>query len=177
MVETPRLILRNWRAEDVAPFAEMNADPEVRKYFPNLMSYEETENFVSKLHDLISENTYGFWAVETKENSEFIGMIGITDINFDAAFTPGIEIGWRLKQSAWNNGYATEGAKASLDFGFNVMQFPKIFSFTSVLNLPSERVMQKIGMQLNGNFVHPKLDADHWLNPMVLYVKENPTQI
>jgi RimJ/RimL family protein N-acetyltransferase len=78
---------------------------------------------------------------------------------------------WRLRQEAWNYGFATEGAKRCLQFGFDVLHLPEVYSFTSALNKRSENVMQKIGMQKEGEFEHPGIEIGHRLRTHVLYKK------
>ncbi len=123
---------------------------------------------MSKLHDFESERL-GFrrW-----KSDEFIGYIGLYTVQFDAEFTPCTEIGWRLSKDHWNNGYATEGAKACLDFAFTVLNISKIYSFTSLVNVRSINVMTKIGLGQEGEFDHPNLNQDHPLYRHVLYSLE-----
>ncbi|MTI67649.1 MAG: GNAT family N-acetyltransferase [Firmicutes bacterium] len=167
--ESKRLIFRDWKHRDLERFRNMNKDIKVMEYFPSILTKEETDNFLKKIKKEFNELGYGLYAVELKHNKEFIGYIGFHNANFDANFTPCIEIGWRLKYEAWGNGYATEGAKACLDYGFNKLKFDKIFSFTAKINIRSESVMKKIGMKKIGEFDHPNLDKHSPLSKHVLY--------
>lgn len=172
--ETERLGFRQWLDRDIEPFSRLNADPEVMEFFPSTQSTEQSVAFIERAKKFIDEHSYGLWAVDEKASGAFIGFIGLTNANFESPFTPCIEIGWRLLKEFWNKGYATEGAKACLEFGFKTAGIPVINSFTAVTNLKSERVMQKIGMKFIGNFEHPNVAEGHVLRPHVLYTIERP---
>lgn len=124
---------------------------------------------MQRIQDQITQNGYGLFALERKDNHTFIGFTGFACPGFEAAFTPCIEISWRIAQPHWNRGFATEAAKACLLFGFHTMQWKEMYAFTSVLNTRSENVMKKIGMQKNGEFDHPLLAQAHPLQKHVLY--------
>ncbi|MFN4174490.1 MAG: GNAT family N-acetyltransferase, partial [Parachlamydiaceae bacterium] len=170
-IKTSRLILRQWQDSDLAPFAALNADPRVREFFPSLQSREESDRDVKCASDHLARYGWGFWAVSLIETGEFIGFIGLEDIYFQAHFTPAVEIGWRLAFDYWGKGYATEGAKAALKYGFETLRLDQIVSFTPVSNMRSRRVMEKIGMHHNkeDDFDHPKLIEGHPLRKHVLY--------
>lgn len=175
-IKTERLVLRQWRKEDLEPFAKLNADPKVREFFPGLMSCEECERSIKLMSDHITRCGWGFWAVSLIETDEFIGFIGLEDVYFQAHFTPAVEIGWRLAFDYWGKGYATEGAKAALAYGFETLNLDEIVSFTTVQNMRSRRIMEKIGMHHNSkdDFDHPKLAEGHKLRRHVLYrLKQN----
>jgi len=168
-LETSRLILRQWRETDVTPFAEMNADPQVMQYFPKTLSYEQSVQMVERIETHFSENGFGLWAVEIKDEAQFVGFIGLSIPQFTAYFTPCIEIGWRLAAPFWNQGYASEGAQAALDFGFTQCNLKEIVAFTVPANIASIRVMEKIGMSYIDNFDHPVLADGDPLRRHVLY--------
>ncbi len=171
MIITERLILRPWKESDRALFAKLNADPEVMEFFPKTLTRSESDELVDRLAVHIEENGWGLFAVELKETSDFIGTIGIKPITFQAHFTPAVEVGWRLAKEYWGKGYATEGAKASLDYGFNVLKLEKIVSITTLANLRSQAVMKKLGMKHDpkDNFDHPMLPDGHPMQSHVLY--------
>lgn len=171
--ESERLIFRSWKDEDLKDFKEMNKDTRVMKYFPKTLSNEETENFYNKIQEEFEREGYGLYAVEIKENGEFIGLLGLHKASFEAEFTPCIEIGWRLKKEAHGKGYATEGAKACIEYGFRELKFQKIYSFTAKINHPSENVMKKIGMKKVMEFNHPNVENDSNLYEHVLYLLES----
>lgn len=169
-----RLGFRRWQPDDLTPFAALNADAEAMAFFPHLLSWAESEQMIARLEDTFVANGFTFFAVETLHDQRFMGFIGLIKTNFEAWFTPCIEIGWRLKKSAWGQGYATEGAAKCLAWGFETFGFQEVFSFTACLNTRSERIMQKIGMEKMGTFAHPKLAPGHPLTPHVLYRIQRP---
>jgi RimJ/RimL family protein N-acetyltransferase len=168
---TDRLRLRRWRPEDRAPFAALNADPEVMRHFPAVMSRAESDALVDRIEAHFAEHGYGLWAVEVLETEEFIGFTGLSRVSFETPFTPAVEIGWPLARPAWGHGYATEAARAALTFGFDHADLAEIVSFTSLTNQRSQAVMQRLGMirRAEEDFDHPRLDAGHPLRHHVLY--------
>lgn len=169
MIETDRLVLRSWGEGDLVPFSKMNSDKAVMEYLPKCLSYDETVQFYHRIVDEHKTFGYGLYAVALKSTGKFIGYTGFHNFDFDAEFSPGIEIGWRLAKEYWNQGYATEAAKACIDYARSRRMFDKIYSFTSVSNLRSERVMQKIGMEHEGFFQHPSLPDGHRLKEHTFY--------
>lgn len=167
--ETERLIFRDWKEDDLKEFRIMNKDERVMKYFAKSLTEQETDAFYSIIQDEFRHHGYGLYAVETKHNSEFIGFIGFHYADFNAEFTPCIEIGWRLKYDAWGFGYATEGAKACLKYGAETLNFDNVYSFTSKNNHQSEGVMKKIGMVKIDEFDHPNIIEGSSLREHVLY--------
>lgn len=167
--ETKRLVFRDWNEQDLNEFRIMNKDTRVMEYFKKILNKEETDRFYNAIQDEFRNYGYGLYAVETRHNNDFIGFIGFHWANFNSQFTPCIEIGWRLKYEAWGNGFATEGAKACLKYGFDTLGFNKIYSFTSKINLPSENVMKKVGMVKVMEFEHPNIMENNPLRKHVLY--------
>ncbi len=172
-VETSRLILRDWIEADLEPFRRLNADEEVMRYFPAILSSEETNAFYEAIQSEIKECGFGLYAVEVKDSNEFIGFIGFHRATFQADFTPCIEIGWRLKKEAWGKGYATEGASACLEYGFSELGLQEVYSFTADMNRPSQNVMIKAGMSFVKVFDHPRLTDSSPLKKHVLYRVES----
>src|SRR5690606_22175905 len=144
-IQTPRLILRQWQESDTTPFIQMCADDEVMRYFPKKLDATEATAFLERIRTAIKTRGWGLFAVELKATGEFIGFIGlhVHPPEFEIADAP--EIGWRLLPQYWNQGYATEGAKAVLKYAFRTLRLEKVISFTACVNTPSERVMQNIG--------------------------------
>ncbi len=140
-IETDRLVLRDWEAEDLPLFKEMNKDERVMRYFPSVLTEKETESFFSRIQSEFDRNNWGLYAVELKSTGRFIGYVGLHEIGFDADFTPGVEIGWRLDATYHNQGLATEAAKAVLNLARS-KGLTRLYSFTAKKNVPSERVMQ-----------------------------------
>ena len=173
-LQTPRLYLRQWQASDFAIFAQINADAEVMRYFPKVLSSKLSDTIAHKCQQLIEKNGWGFWAVSLKdcasETDNFIGMVGLNNTHADMPFAPSVEIGWRLHKDYCGQGYATEAAQAALQFAFETLALNAVVAFTAVINTPSQKVMQRIGMiDTQENFYHPMLAADHKLAEHVLY--------
>lgn len=170
-LETERLVLREWRAEDRAPFAAMNADPLVMGFLSRALTREESDALVDRILAHWAEDGHGLWAVEIRDAGRFIGFVGLTPPNFEAAFTPCVEIGWRLAADAWSRGYATEAARAALRFGFEELGLAEIVSFTVPDNVRSRAVMERIGLRRDpaDDFLHPNLPEGHRLRQHVLY--------
>jgi len=169
VIRTPRLLLRQWRAEDREPFAAMGQDPAVMEHFPALLTLEESDSAADRVEAEIARNRFGFWAVEIPGEASFAGFIGLRSPGFEAHFTPCIEIGWRLARPFWGRGYATEGAKAALEFGFTQLALSEIVAFVVPANARSLAVMRRIGMRFSEEFDHPELPEGHRLRPHLLY--------
>ena len=144
-IGTERLIMRGWRESDLAPWAAMNADPEVRRYLGPLQTFEQAEAWVLNFQDDLDRYGFGFWALEVRASGEFIGFTGLDTVDEVMPFT-GVEIGWRLARPAWGHGYATEAALAALAYGFGTMGLPEIVAVTMARNERSRAVMRRIGM-------------------------------
>jgi len=170
-LRTERLVLRQWRDEDLEPFADLNADPETMRYFPAPIARAESDAFVGRARSQIEAEGWGLWAVEVAGGPSFVGFVGLARPSFEADFTPAVEVGWRLGREHWGRGYATEAGRAALTYGFEELGLDEIVSFTSGLNEPSWRVMQRLGMSRDepGDFDHPRVPAGHPLRPHVLY--------
>ncbi len=170
-LRTERLLLRPWRESDRAPFAALNADPEVMEHFVAPLTHAESDGLVERIEAAFDEHGWGLWAVEVPGVSDFIGFIGLAIPDFDAAFTPCVEVGWRLAKEHWGRGYAPEGAREALRFAFGDLGLDEVLSFTSVGNAKSRRVMETIGMRHDpvDDFDHPLVPADHRISRHVLY--------
>ena len=137
--------MRGWRESDLAPWAAMNADPEVRRYLGPLLTFEQASASVLSFQDDLDRYGFGFWALEVRASGEFIGFTGLQTVDEEMPFT-GVELGWRLARPAWGHGYATEAALAAAGYGFAVMGLPEIVAVTTAGNLRSQAVMRRIGM-------------------------------
>jgi RimJ/RimL family protein N-acetyltransferase len=170
-IGTERLILRKWREGDRELFARMNCDPAVMEHFPALLSREESDALVDRAEAHLEQHGFGPWAAELRESQEFIGYIGLVIPQFEASFTPCVEIGWRLAREHWGKGLATEGARALVRHGFEVQRMQELVSFTVPANRRSRRVMMKLGMTHDprDDFDHPSIPAGHPLRRHVLY--------
>lgn len=171
MLTTDRLVLRQWKHSDRVPFAAMNADTDVMRYFDRPRERAESDATVDRLEGHINEHGYGFWAAELKETGAFIGFIGIEHTPSNLPCSPAVEIGWRLDKRFWGRGLAPEGARASLLFAFSKLQLDEVVSFTAEANEPSMRVMEKIGMKRDksADFDHPAIPKGHPIRSHVFY--------
>jgi RimJ/RimL family protein N-acetyltransferase len=163
-LRTERLLLRQWQEEDRAPFADLNASATVMRYFPRPFTREESDAQVDRFAAHLEEHGYGFWAVEVDE--AFAGFTGLGWTE-GLPFSPALEIGWRFAEPFWGHGYATEAARAALEIGLR--EAGEIVSFTALLNDPSWRVMERLGMRRDGEFDHPRVPPDSGLRRHVLY--------
>jgi RimJ/RimL family protein N-acetyltransferase len=168
---TPRLLLRPWREDDLPPFAALNADPVVMQYFRAPLTRDESDARAQRIRDHFSRHGFGMWAVEVPGEAPFIGHVGLAWVPFEDYFTPCVEIGWRLARGYWSRGFATEGAAAALDFGFDRLGQTEIVAFTVPANMRSRRVMERLGMTRTSGeeFDHPNIPLGHEMRRHVLY--------
>ncbi|HEX4074248.1 MAG TPA: GNAT family N-acetyltransferase [Candidatus Acidoferrales bacterium] len=171
MLETRRLLLRRWRDSDREAFAALNGDPRVMQHFPAVLSRAESDRIIDRIESHFDKHGFGLFAAELRQEGGFIGFVGLSIPDFEAPFTPCVEIGWRLAAEYWNQGLATEGAKAVLGYAFDSLHLDEVVSFTTVANASSRRVMEKLGMARSpeDDFDHPKLPEGHPLRRHVLY--------
>ena len=170
LLTTNRLGLRNWQENDLAEMIAINQDAKVMEFFPGLPSPGQTRSFVARMQIHFAEHGFCYFAVDRFDKKEFIGFIGLLHQHYYPAIPDMVDIGWRLKKDAWNNGFATEGAKACLEFGFNEIKLNDIYSVAPLVNLKSQHIMQKIGMEKINEFNHPKLTDHERLRKCALYV-------
>lgn len=171
-LRTPRLVLRAWREADLPAFAALNADPAVMEFMPGRLDRAASDAMVGRLRTAWDQHGLGVWAVEAPGVAGCVGCVGLAVPRFQAAFTPCVEILWRLSSAHWGCGYATEAARAALAFGFDTFDLPEIVAFTVPANRPSRAVMERLGMQTRSpadDFDHPGLPAGHPLRRHVLY--------
>lgn len=163
-------MLRGWRDADRVPFAAMNADPEVMQYFPAPWPPEQSNAAIDSWLAQFAAQGWSNWAVEVTRTAEFIGFIGLSIPKRPLPFSPCVEIGWRLARRFWHQGYATEGAREALRAGFEIAGLDEIVSFTTLSNLRSRAVMERLGMRnANADFEHPGVPEGHALRPHCLY--------
>ena len=176
MIETARLTLRGWRDEDYAPFAALNADPEVMRHFPSVMTRQESDALAQRNRDHIEAHGWGLWAVERREDGAFLGFTGLAHPRPPHPKEGETEVGWRLARHAWGHGYASEAARAALAFGFERLGLAEIISFTATENERSQAVMRRIGMTRapDRDFDHPALPKGHRLERHVVYLISRP---
>jgi RimJ/RimL family protein N-acetyltransferase len=174
-----RLLLRQWRADDLPAFADLNADSAVMEHFPAPLTRQQSDEFAHRIMADLDERGWGLWAVEvteigSPEDGRFAGFVGLSVPSFPAHFMPAVEIGWRLARWAWGRGYATEAAEVALAYGFHRLGLSEIVSFTAVPNVRSQAVMRRIGMTHDpaDDFDHPKIAEGHPLRRHVLYRRQ-----
>jgi len=178
MIKGPRICLRQWTDDDLDPFAEMDADPEVMRFLPKVATREESSQFLENCRNYIEKNEWGLWVVEIDDT--FAGITGCRKVSFQAHFTPAIEIGWRLRKEFWGHGYATEAARVAMLHGFLNYDWSEIVSYPTSQNKPSWRVMQRLGMSHDeaDDFYHPKIPKGHPLQLHCLYkLKSSPSLV
>lgn len=170
-LHTERLLLRTWQPADLPGFAALNGDPQVMRHFPSVMSRPQSDAMARRMQAHFAQHGFGYWVLERHGQPGLIGVLGLQRVNFEAAFTPAVEIGWRLQQAHWRQGYALEAARAVLTFAFEKVQLEQLLAFTVQANLPSQALMQRLGMQRDphDDFDHPLLPEGHPLRRHLLY--------
>ena len=173
-IRTDRLLMRRWRDSDRAPFAAMNADPEVMRFFPATLDRLASDRQADRIEALFGEQGFGLWALEVPGTAEFIGFTGLNPMPAGVPGAGGMEIGWRLARPAWHQGYASEAATAAVDVAFNGAGLAELWSMTATANEPSQAVMRRIGMTRSSYFDHPAVEPGHPLRRHVLYRLPRP---
>lgn len=169
-IKTERVWLRQWRPQDREPFAEMNADLRVMEYFPSPLTRAESDAMVVRCEGTIAQQGWGLWAAEEVSSGKFMGFVGLSVPRIQLPFSPCVEIGWRLAHPFWGQGLATEAARAVLQVGFEQVGLEEIVSFTSVANVRSQRVMQRLGMHPDpAHFDHPTIEVGSRLREHCVY--------
>lgn len=170
-IATERLLMRGWEDDDRDAFAAMNADPRVSEYLVGPITRADSDELVDRVRACWRERGFGLWAVERRDSGAFVGYVGLWPAEFEAAFTPAVEVGWRFAPAHWGRGLATEGGRAALRYGFDVLGLAEIVSFTAVGNARSRRVMERLGMihDHEGDFAHPAVPVGDRSRPHVLY--------
>ena len=178
-LRTERLVLRPFGPADLAPFAALNVHPKVVRMLGTSPTREESDALVERLTAELAREGWGIWALEVVGGAPFVGFCGLHAVPDYLAFSPGVEVGWRLNPAFWGNGYATEAALAALDHGFGTARLDENVAMTAAVNLPSQAVMQRIGMTRDAvdDFVHPKVPVDSDLGPHVLYRIQPPRTV
>lgn len=176
VIETERLLLRGWRDDDVEPWADMNQDERVMEFFPSTTPRERSYEQAALMRNDVEAHGYGWLVIEVKGDPGFAGIAAVDDVRYDVPYRPRREIGWRLPAHRWGQGYATEAARALESFAFERLGWPHIIAMTTFNNLRSRNIMRKLHMTYvpEDDFVHPRMPADSWLQPMVLYRKAAP---
>ena len=166
-----RVLLRQWRDKDRDAFASMNADARVMEFFRGRLTRAESDAMADGIEQHFSKHGFGLWAIEVPGEAPFVGFTGLAIQQFNAHFTPCVEVGWRLAFEHWGRGYVTEAARLALGYGFGTAKLSEVVSYTSVTNHRSRAVMERLGMRRNpaDDFDYPSLPQGHPLRPHVLY--------
>ena len=179
---TERLLLRPWEDRDRAPLAAILGDSHVRRFYPSVATPEEVSAQIDYAIARTAESGFHFWAVERQSDGALLGLCGLgviaEPLRSAIPGQPRVEIGWQLDKAVWGQGIAPEAARAWLDHAFGALGLAQVVAFTARPNLPSQRVMQKIGMARDpaGDFEHPRIPEGHPLRAHVLYRIDNPRQ-
>lgn len=169
-VDTARLRLRQWRESDREPFAALNADPAVMEFFLSPLSRESSDASIDAWQSQLASRGWSNWALELKASGELLGFTGLSIPRRVLPFSPCVEVGWRLARTHWGQGYATEAARAALEVAFVRLDLPEIVSFTTVGNVRSRAVMERIGMRdARQDFEYPGFPEGHPLRRHCLY--------
>lgn len=171
IIETERLILRTWEEDDMNAYYSLNQDPKVVEFLFKMTSINQARAFIETMNRQFNAHGYTIFALEEKQTGKWIGFTGLNAPVWSERFTPCVEIGWRIRSDCWGHGYATEAAKAILDYGFKMCALDEILAWTVPANIRSIRVMEKIGMMrdFNGDFYHPEIPSGHPLSKHILY--------
>jgi RimJ/RimL family protein N-acetyltransferase len=169
--QSARLGFRNWITADIDKMAQINADSTVMEFFPAVSTKQQTIDFIKRMQLQFSQKGFCYFAVDKLIEQEFIGFIGLSEQTYPAAFTPCIDIGWRISSNEWNKGFATEGAQRCLAYAFNDLKIDKVYAVAPIINTRSIHIMTKVGMVKQYEFDHPLLNDDERLRKCVLFEK------
>jgi RimJ/RimL family protein N-acetyltransferase len=171
VIETPRLILRDYHEDDREAFFALNGDPRVGEWLAGTPDRAGSDAMMDRIRAHIAEHGFGFWAAERRVDGRLVGLTGLKVITPDLPNACGVEIGWRMLPEVWGQGLASEGAAAALAWAFANLEHDCVTAFTAATNLRSQAVMRKIGMTPVPalDFDHPALAADHPLRRHVVY--------
>jgi RimJ/RimL family protein N-acetyltransferase len=177
LISTERLILRPWKDDHFVPYAEMNADPKVREFFPSILTREQSDAEVRYFQSTYDRDGFCMFAAELIGTGQFAGFIGLQTMNFVVPLVaqPAVEIGWRLSGMHWGKGLATEGARGVIQYAFATLRLRELVAITVPSNLRSRRVMDKLGLKHvpELDFDHPRVPEGHALRAHMLYVRKN----
>jgi RimJ/RimL family protein N-acetyltransferase len=175
-LQTPRLLLREWRDEDVDLFFALLATPEVTEMLPPLPDRDACAAWIGRMRAHNEAHGFAYWAVELPGEVPLIGAIGLTRVNFADAFGQAVEIGWRLARPYWGKGYAIEAARAAIDDGFYRHDISEIVAFTVPMNQRSQAVMKRLGMTRDpaDDFDFHRFEEGHPLRRHMLYRLKRP---
>lgn len=176
MIETERLLLRDWRDADRPPFREMSRDPRVMATLGPVMTAEQSDALIDRVIARRQIDGHTFWAMIRRSDDAFLGWCGLVRAGAELPIAGELEVGWRLSADHWGHGYAREGALASLGWAWAHTGADRVVAITAEVNERSRHVMERIGMSRvsDGDFDHPNVAVDSVLRPHVLYAIDRP---
>jgi len=173
-LETEQFYLRQWCEEDFSSYNLLTSSQEVMKYFPKILTIEESRKAALKFQNLLATRGWGFWAIEEKRSGEFIGYAGLHSPSTTFPFSPCVEIAWRMEEKYWNNGTVLELGKAILKYGLEELKLEEIVYFSSINNIQTKHIIESLGMvNQNMNFHHPFVSKEHELSEHYLFKIKN----
>lgn len=173
-IETDRLILRLWRVEDLEPFAQMSADPEVMQWLGGVLTREQVQTYMERANDAFARLGMCRMAIERKSDGAFLGVTGLAPSHEALAdrLPPFTDMSWCLRQEAWGRGYMTEAVRAVAADGFGRLALTEITAMVSSINLRSRAVMTRLGMthdEAVRSFIGLGYEADDPRGPTLVY--------
>jgi RimJ/RimL family protein N-acetyltransferase len=173
LFKSQRLGFRNWETHDHSLMSEINKNQVVMEFFPTTISKEQTSDFILRMQILFLKKNYCYFAVDHLKDQKLIGFLGLSDQDYEAPFTPCVDIGWRFHPDYWGQGLATEGALKCLEYGFNTIHLKNIKAVAPLVNTKSIHLMKKIGLEYQLDFLHPRLTNYPDLHRCVCYQINN----
>jgi RimJ/RimL family protein N-acetyltransferase len=170
IAETERLRLRNWEADDVDEFVRHTNTEAVMRWLGGVWPHDKHEAAFGRIKKYEREHGHTLWIVERKSDGALLGFCGLKRVNTEGAPNPGdFEVGWRLREDAWGQGYAKEAAIASLDLGFDRFGAPHVVALTATQNEASQGLMKRLGMKRREDMDFQSADTPPELNPVIVY--------
>ncbi|MEU7160349.1 GNAT family N-acetyltransferase [Streptomyces chrestomyceticus] len=156
-IRTPRLLLRRWHDDDLAPMADINADPRVMRWIDDgsVRDLEHTAKAIERWEEEWDEEGFGLFAVELLASGELAGCAGLSVPEFLPQALPAVAISWRFGPQFWGQGYASEAAHATLEFALQDRGLDRVISISQVGDEASENILRKLGMELDRETAHP----------------------
>jgi RimJ/RimL family protein N-acetyltransferase len=156
-IRTPRLLLRDWQADDLAPMADINADPRVMRWIDDgsVRDLDQTAEAIERWEEEWDEEGFGLFAVELLGSGELIGFAGLSVPEFLPEVMPAVAISWRLGSQFWGQGYASEAAHATLEFALQDRGLDRVIAINRLGDDASENVIRKLGMAPERKTAHP----------------------
>jgi RimJ/RimL family protein N-acetyltransferase len=173
VAKTERLRLRAWDAADKRAFYDVMNKPAVMRWLGGMQTPEEWSAAYQRLLGYERDFGFTFWIVERRSDGEILGFCGLKRLNAPGAehIAGEVEIGWRLREDAWGQGYAKEAAIAALELAFERFDAPRVVAITALGNLPSQGLMKRLGMKRRDDwdFVDRRFPEGSEVNPQAVF--------